>query len=124
MSHTEGRLEVVTECPGECCWHIQRVGNTDEFQRITSLEMREEDARRLVACWNYCEGVPTHEIENSESDGDRLRGVYAAKVYAEKERDELVEALRKFNHDVLEEFAYAPNPGEIEAILAKYPEQS
>jgi hypothetical protein len=130
--HTEGKLEVVTDCPGECCWHIQKVGNTDKFNRLTSLEMGEEDARRLVACWNACEKFSTEDIERANEGypqgRDRIELILdlteARKRVAilESERDELVKALRALYKDILDEFSYYPDPLGIESILAKYPQ--
>lgn len=110
MSHTEGKLEYSEERPN-CIISGQRIMGSAAF---------EADARRLVACWNEHDGLVHDNARLYESLNSEMR----ARIEAEKERDELVVALRKFNHDVLEEFAYAPNPGEVEAILAKYPEAS
>lgn len=89
MSHTEGRLEAVTDCPGRCCWHIQKVGNTDEFNRITSLEMGEADARRLVACWNEHDGLVHDNARLYQS----LQGEMQGRLKAEQERGEALAAL-------------------------------
>lgn len=43
------------------------------------------DARRLVACWNACDGVSTKLLEESPAPFSQLRA----------ERDELLEALKK-----------------------------
>ena len=115
--HTKGKLEVVTDCPGKCCWHIQKAGNTDAFNRITSLEMGEEDARRLVACWNTCDGIPTKFIQGGAA------GMLEHSKSLARERDELVRALRKaLCVGKLKERIDARCGAE--AILAKYPEQS
>ena len=47
---TRGQWEAVTPCPGECCWHIQPVGNEDgSFGYINGPEMCEADAKLCAA---------------------------------------------------------------------------
>lgn len=116
MSHTEGRLEAVTDCPGRCCWHIQKVGNTDEFNRITSLEMGEADARRLVACWNEHDGLVHDNARLYQS----LQGEMQGRLKAEQERDEALAAFSDLYTEVMVEFGYCPDPVKFEAILAKH----
>lgn len=42
------------------------------------------NARRLVACWNACEGVPTETLELAASWGDIVKGVMGgARISAE-----------------------------------------
>lgn len=47
---------------------------------------QEQNARRLVACWNACLDVPTELLENYPAPFSRLR----------EERDELLSMLRTF----------------------------
>lgn len=43
---TPGPWEAITPCPGECCWHIQPVGNEQgPFGYINGPEMSEADAK-------------------------------------------------------------------------------
>jgi hypothetical protein len=56
---------------------------------LVAFALNFEDARRLVACWNACEGISTENLEDNSS----------VKVLAERynkalrQRDELLEAL-------------------------------
>lgn len=62
-------------------------------------DQADANARRLVAVWNACEGVPTEEIEDLAGIGGlNALTVEAGKSYADvdalkAQRDELVEAL-------------------------------
>ena len=57
------------------------------------------DARRLVACWNACDGLTTEHLENIDMLGETLAGRFAAFHASERElmdtRDELLEALKQ-----------------------------
>lgn len=55
-----------------------------------------------MACWNYCEGVPAHELENMESSGDYLRGIFAQLAQMEKERDALKIEVEVLNEELRE----------------------
>ena len=58
----------------------------------------EANARRLVACWNACDGLTTEHLENIDMLGGTLAGRFAAFHASERElmdtRDELLEALK------------------------------
>lgn len=57
-----------------------------------SGEMGDEDARRLVACWNACEGIDTEDLEAANvSIIHKLHDDASKRVLAQ--RDELLEAL-------------------------------
>lgn len=98
--HTPGCIRYDYE-PGYCGEFL--------FQNGTMLcsffdEPRKEDARRLVACWNLLEGVPTEKIEQSSDYGSSWGkcGLELAAITAQ--RDELVAALRKaveWNEEVM-----------------------
>ena len=49
----------------------------------------EANARRLAACWNACDGVPTQALENS----DVLAGLSQRIAHLTIQRDELLAAL-------------------------------
>ena len=67
----------------------------------------EANARRLVACWNACEGLTTEHLENIDMLGETLAGRFAAFHASERElmdtRDELLAALK----DVLAAVRYS-----------------
>lgn len=53
---------------------------------------READARRLVACWNACEGISTENLERATASGDLA--VFGQDVM--RDRDELIEFVRTY----------------------------
>ena len=59
----------------------------------TSKEEAEANARRLVACWNACEGIATDELEEIARIGGMLGPREDVAKIAEQ-RDELREALQ------------------------------
>ena len=64
-AHTPEPWEAKTPCPGECCWTLQRAVE-DEYglkTEISSPELSQEDARRIVACVNACAGIETYALE-------------------------------------------------------------
>lgn len=58
----------------------------------------EANARRLVACWNACDGLDTDLLENIVTLGDTLKSRFALRDRDEAElrarRDELLAALK------------------------------
>lgn len=58
-------------------------------------EPSEEDARRLVACWNVCEGMSTESLELMP--GQFFKPQYQRLLEVEAQRDELLQALRDAN---------------------------
>jgi|GEM_PF-4942883 len=68
-----------------------------------------ENARRLVACWNACDGLPTDILESMVNPA----ATYTALM---KERGELVKLLRDYMNKAPGSMAKAAY------ILAKYPE--
>lgn len=72
------RVESAAYLIGEDRQAIARVINTNLQGRY------EADARRLAACWNACEGVPTETLELAASWGDIVKGVMGgARISAE-----------------------------------------
>lgn len=59
--------------------------------------MREANARRLVACWNACDGLSTENLENNNPIKDGLRGLNAQIRAA---RALLAEAVKPHNDHV------------------------
>lgn len=52
---------------------------------------QQANARRLVACWNACDGVPTDALEQIEGFGKAALPYHLLKA----QRDEMLEALQK-----------------------------
>lgn len=59
--------------------------------------MRAANARRLVACWNTCDGLSTENLENNNPIKDGLRGLNAQLRAA---RALLAEAVKPHNDHV------------------------
>lgn len=59
--------------------------------------MREANARRLVACWNACDGLSAENLENNNPIKDGLRGLNAQLRAA---RALLAEAVKPHNDHV------------------------
>lgn len=103
--HTQGRLHIV-----ESDEHWGRInGNitSDNGEMLGSIwcgtsSQNREDARRLVACWNACNGLSTEHMENIDMLGETLAGRFEAFRESERElivqRDELLAALKLLWH--------------------------
>jgi hypothetical protein len=61
-THTPEPWEAKSPCPGECCWVLKPVNSNAEFDHITSPELSESDAKRIVACVNACKGISTEKL--------------------------------------------------------------
>ena len=93
-SHTPGRLKVQHPHEGERGWEIAfEPGLQQVCQNVT-----EANARRLVACWNACEGIDTEHLENIDMLGETLAVRFAAFHASERElmdtRDKLLAAAQ------------------------------
>ncbi len=65
-------------------------------------ELTEQDARRLAACWNACEGLTTDNLESVLFLGDTLRGrVEGLKAEADHANTELASARALLREAVL-----------------------
>ena len=73
---------------------------------------RNANARRLVACWNACEGLTTENLESVLTVGDTLASRFKARDDIEsdltKQRDELLASLKEARELVEDWGAYAP----------------
>lgn len=106
--HTPGRLEVAVQIfdnDGAPESVIQGMGGAASVAVALDFGannhgMREANARRLAACWNACEGIPTEALEAQQSGGlpwsvaDQIDKL-AALSRAERQSDELLAALKK-----------------------------
>jgi hypothetical protein len=62
--HTEGRLEAMSaDGTGDNEIGPYFLQGDDRNEVVTACNLSEADARRLAACWNVCEGIPTDKIE-------------------------------------------------------------
>lgn len=92
--HTQGRM-TVTDTHSNFVFNVIRLGNMD-----TNFGS-EEDARRLAAAWNACEGMPTDDIEELAA----CQGVMTLTVYADDILSKL-NAARALLREVLEDLHY------------------
>lgn len=86
MKHTKGKLEVdgmfIQDEEGWCIADL--TGSSKDDEEV------EDNARRLVACWNALEGVPTDWLENSVA-GDSKTILQMALQWIDADRvDELL----------------------------------
>lgn len=115
-NHTEGKLSVHGERIDS--FHAQ----DGEFVVANCYgQDAQENARRLVACWNACDGISTEDLDDALSITDRpfFNQIAAASLFL-KGRNELLAALREAAGYVED---LEPSL-RMEEILAKYPEES
>lgn len=94
--HTQGRLTLeLVESDSGIIKHLCPV-DAEDMSILTVVEhegvkfaavYHSEDARRLVACWNACEGLPTAWIEGGAAD------ILEHAKSLKSQRDELLGAL-------------------------------
>ncbi len=82
--HTQGRLHVAGQDKVQIRSDEHQIAKAWSFAGKTG----QENARRLAACWNACEGLHTESLERNKPLGDQL-------VDAINQRDELLEALKQ-----------------------------
>jgi len=90
-AHTLGRLTVrangdansyaLLDYKGQ--WRMSLLLNGQQM-----TEAQQENMRRLAACWNACEGMPTDDIEELAA----CNGVMVLTVYTDDLREQLVAA--------------------------------
>lgn len=98
--HTQGRLHVHHDHG----WLVV----TDEKENLylkvvkglgTSIDLA--NARRLVACWNVCEGLSTEVLESILTMGDTMKSRFAMRDKVEldmqQQRYDLIEALKELD---------------------------
>lgn len=90
--HTEGPLHTCAN--GDCsCGQI-----LDQESSFVATCPNPDNQRRLVACWNALQGVPTELLEDAVNAGitDVTQGnLFSARIALQKQRDELLAALEK-----------------------------
>jgi hypothetical protein len=98
-AHTQGRL-VVAPYEGFGPLTTIRAGDPKTGTRIAStfeatnpahIERNEANARRLVACWNACDGVPIEVLEAGQAGG--LPWSVAEQIEQRVQRTALLDAL-------------------------------
>lgn len=88
-----------------------------DIRRANELSNAEchANARRIKACWNACEGIPTAELENDASLGAALLNGLGAALLC----DELIAALKPFAKFACDEPCECHNC-RARALLAKH----
>jgi len=89
--HTKGRLH----CKAGRAWGSIRNNSGDVIASDDNETTGKwtENARRLVAAWNACEGIPTENLElGGYLEMNRADDAYVREL--RRDRDELIEALR------------------------------
>jgi hypothetical protein len=82
----------------------------------------EANARRLVACWNACDGLPQDDLDELAEMPNAVMNLARFSDDLVKERDELVSILRRtVKYANRKPFNLTK---EIDAVLTKYPEAS
>lgn len=100
--HTPGLLKLHTKYPQDM---VTPDGHYTVARTLPqpTIAVAVANARRLVACWNACEGLSTEKLENIDMLGDTLAGRFEAFHASERElmdvRDELLEALKECIED-------------------------
>lgn len=98
--HTPGRLHIGKTVASQYTLydeHGQRVANSFESVMVSQRSDGEceANARRLVACWNACEGLDTETLELMASgNAPSLREIFGEHGQLWGQRDELLAALR------------------------------
>jgi hypothetical protein len=89
--HTSGKLQAIHG------GYLTIVGTGERIGRCGIHGPWMENARRLTACWNACQGLSTELLENITTVGDTLLDRFAQHQKTERElkaqRDQLLEAL-------------------------------
>lgn len=100
--HTQARLEVEDATNEDGRVYLTIKGKRLALGAVFNLQMRGNtlnDARRLAACWNACEGLPTDLLENITMMGDTLHSRFRLREQTEREliaqRDALLAALTR-----------------------------
>lgn len=103
--HTQGPLkavrnssfwELVTPWPDETLEEAGKLSTSIAYIWGDTEEQASANARRLAACWNACDGIPTEALEDgsARAERDELREMTGGTFYEiKKQRDELLAAL-------------------------------
>jgi hypothetical protein len=99
-AHTSGLLRTVTPEERFAITGLVPVENGSEWSGNGGLWVagctgpdRYANARRLVACWNACDGVPTEVLEAQQAGG--LPWSVADQIEHGLKRDKLLDALKR-----------------------------
>ena len=85
--HTAGRVRVQHPYAGDRGWEVAFEPGLEQLCQ----DISEANARRLVACWNACEGISTEALEGD----DAPRKLREDRDLLLAQRDELLAQLKK-----------------------------
>lgn len=91
VKHTQGRLTV----KGSRIYEQGAIIDCIATMQVSNQPFWDEDARRLAACWNACDGLDTALLENILTLGDTLKDRFAQRDQVEKELRAQHDELRK-----------------------------
>lgn len=84
--------------------HTHDIIGSDDVSIIDGSNglITEANARRIVACVNACEGIPTDYLESPDNEATQIakRG-YAEIIALRQQRDQLLAALKCVTEDIL-----------------------
>ena len=93
-THTPGRLQVPEPYDGQYGVIVEN----DSGRYAVAVSIRNPaDARRLAACWNACDGIPTEALERTKDD---TTPVFELLMQTTKQRDALRTALNNLLNTV------------------------
>ena len=98
LAHAKLSIVAPSKDPRYLHFSIGMVNFSAEFTGLypSDVEEAEANARRLVACWNACEGIATDELEEIARTGGMLGPREDVAKIAEQ-RDKLRDALLKYS---------------------------
>lgn len=121
--HTKGKLIQHPESGGQIGLYASGHGYV-AFVPLGSFEhfiyAQRANARRVLACWNACDGISTETLQDFKLDDIEAHALERVQTL-EDERDELVKALRDMTwfHAGTDD-AGLPGLANARAILAKH----
>lgn len=105
--HTPGRLAVThnswevstLHCEGGEVAQVRIDSTVDEDTQQYLESVKEDNARRLAACWNACDGLPTESLEKLGTLDRASVEMNVFRAHLLAQRDELLAALHRMeNH--------------------------
>lgn len=82
----------IEHTPGELKAEAHNLTIGGQYIAKTEFVNQSANARRMVACWNACDGIQTEKLEKAAGDHSP---VFALLMETAAERDELLKALKQ-----------------------------
>lgn len=90
--HTAGRLNAIHGS------YLVVDGTGESIGRCGTHGPHVQNARRLAACWNACEGLSTESLEHNPPLADQLVEALNGKYEAERQRDRLQQTAQALHN--------------------------